>query len=76
MNAWGRTREVEKPKAPRRIVVIEIWDNPASVLGPTGAYRAHFGSTDYRGYGDTIARAVSDMFDRILADAVKLRGEA
>lgn len=39
MESWGRSREVEKPKTPRKVATIEVWDNPPGLHTKPGAYR-------------------------------------
>jgi hypothetical protein len=71
MESWGRSREVEKPKTPRKVATIEVWDNPPGLHTKPGAYRAQYVGTDYVGYGDTIPQAVEDLFDRLMSGAIR-----
>lgn len=59
--------DIEKPRKPRKVAAIEVWENSDAMTVRSGKYRAIFVGTDYVGYGDTTKKAIDDMFERMLA---------
>lgn len=71
MNTSSPKREIEKPRKPKKVAAIEVWENSDAMTVCSGEYRAIFVGTDYVGYGDTTKKAIDDIFERMLAGVVR-----
>lgn len=63
--------DVEKPRKPKKVAAIEVWENGDAMTVVSGKYRAIFVGTEYVGYGDTITKAIDDMWNRMLSGVVR-----